>query len=106
MAGPIVGQVIYSSFGFEGCFYSTTLLLMGSGYISYRFIRQPIKSRKSDEIMDIEGGESQDVAEESEFSFFLRAISSPAVMMPIVSCILGTIFLLFTEPIISDHLIN
>ncbi len=26
--------------------------------------------------------------------------------MPIISCILGTIFLLFNEPIISDHLIE
>jgi hypothetical protein len=56
--------------------------------------------------MDIEGGEENTIEEESEFAFFLRAICSPGVMMPIISCILGTIFLLFNEPIISDHLIH
>jgi len=64
MAGPIVGQVFYSSFGFEGCFYSTTVLLIVAGYISQRFIvlgsetakvHGVNKHRKSDEIMDIEG---------------------------------------------------
>lgn len=34
MAGPIVGQVFYSAFGFEGCFYSTTVVLMLAGMLS------------------------------------------------------------------------
>ena len=106
MAGPIVGQVFYSSFGFSGCFYSTTVLLLGAGYISYKYINQSNKSRKSDEIMDIEGDDGVDAEGESEMAFFLRALRSQGVLMPIVSCILGTIFLLFNEPIISDHLIQ
>jgi MFS family permease len=36
----------------------------------------------------------------------MRSLKSTEVLMPIVSCILGTIFLLFNEPIISDHLIE
>ncbi len=36
----------------------------------------------------------------------MRALRSPGVVMPVVSCILGTVFLLFNEPIISDHLIE
>ena len=59
MAGPIVGQVFYSSFGFEGCFYSTTLLLIGAAYISYKYINQTNKSRKSEEIMDLEDHETK-----------------------------------------------
>ena len=74
MAGPIVGQVFYSSFGFEGCFYSTTMLLMGAGYISYKYIRMSAKSRKSEEIMDIEENGSGVTEEESELAFFIRAL--------------------------------
>ena len=38
MAGPIVGQVFYSAFGFEGCFYSTTVVLFAAGVLSYKLI--------------------------------------------------------------------
>jgi MFS family permease len=38
MAGPIVGQVFYSSFGFEGCFTSTTLILAFAGFLSWKLI--------------------------------------------------------------------
>jgi hypothetical protein len=107
MAGPIVGQIFYTNFGFEGCFYSTTVLLIGAAYISYKYINLSNKTRKSEEIMDLEGHENEiDKDSESEFSFFYRSLKAPGVVMPIVSCILGTIFLLFNEPIISDHLIE
>ena len=38
MAGPLVGQIFYTTFGFEGCFYSTTILLIVAAYISHRYI--------------------------------------------------------------------
>jgi len=33
-------------------------------------------------------------------------VLTPQALIPTLSCILGTIFLLFSEPIISDHLIS
>ena len=38
MAGPLVGQVFYTAFGFSGCLYSTTLLLIIAGLASHSFI--------------------------------------------------------------------
>jgi predicted MFS family arabinose efflux permease len=57
--------------------------------------------------MDLEGHDlNEDGPLESDLAFFMRSLKSPGVIMPIISCILGTIFLLFNEPIISDHLIE
>jgi hypothetical protein len=116
MAGPIVGQVFYTQFGFEGCFYSTTVMLIGAGMLSHRYIKTNQtqqetvpKQRKSDEIMDIEDHSIHNAVtgdDISEWEFLIQSLRSPRVVMPIISCILGTIFLLFNEPIISDHLIE
>ena len=38
MAGPIVGQIFYSKYGFDGCFYSTTVMLGLAGFFSWAFI--------------------------------------------------------------------
>ena len=123
MAGPIVGQVFYSKFGFEGCFYSTTLLLIMAGLFSWRFIPDEVNQGKlvivkqansvENQIMDLEDDHlsadiememiNQEVNKETSMVCYIR---NPHVMMPLVSCILGTVFLLFSEPIISDHLIE
>jgi MFS-type transporter involved in bile tolerance (Atg22 family) len=44
------------------------------------------------------------VTEEPPFDYLM--LLTPGLLLPICSCILGTVFLLFTEPIISDHLIS
>lgn len=75
-----------------------------------------VKHAKSveNEIMDLEDDPhvsediememiSQEVNKETSMTCYIR---NPRIMMPLVSCILGTIFLLFSEPIISDHLIQ
>lgn len=124
MAGPIIGQVFYSKFGFGGCFYSTTVLLMMAGVISWRFIPNEVNQGKlvilkhaksvENQNMDLEddphlSGDiememiSQEVSKETSMICYIR---NPRIMMPLVSCILGTVFLLFSEPIISDHLIE
>jgi hypothetical protein len=46
---------------------------------------------------------NQEVNKETSMVCYMR---NPRIMMPLVSCILGTVFLLFSEPIISDHLIE
>lgn len=113
MAGPIIGQVFYSKFGFAGCFYSTTLLLTMAGLLSWRYIPQEVNQGKlqecavEDQKMDLEDIEMEMIAQEvDKETSMVCYVRNPRVMMPLLSCILGTIFLLFSEPIISDHLIE
>jgi hypothetical protein len=38
MGGPLIGQMFYSLMGFEGCFYSTAVVLLISGAFSFMYI--------------------------------------------------------------------
>jgi MFS family permease len=46
MAGPIVGQAFYSAFGFEGCFFSTTVVLAFAGFLSWLLIPDIINAHR------------------------------------------------------------
>jgi hypothetical protein len=46
MAGPIVGQIFYSKFGFVGCFYSTTVLLALTAFMSWKYIPDQVNQGK------------------------------------------------------------
>jgi len=44
MGGPIIGQIFYSAFGFQGCFYATAGVLLIASIISFKFIPNEINS--------------------------------------------------------------
>jgi Major Facilitator Superfamily len=69
MAGPIVGQVFYSAFGFEGCFYSTTVVLALAGVLSSYFIPERVnigrtRKVKGMKVKQISTTEETEVVEE------------------------------------------
>jgi MFS family permease len=46
MGGPIIGQIFYSAFGFQGCFYATSGVLLITSIISFKLIPNEINSNK------------------------------------------------------------
>lgn len=38
MGGPIIGQLFYSAFGFEGCFYSTAVILAMAALMTFKLV--------------------------------------------------------------------
>ena len=112
MAGPIVGQAFFSVFGFEGCFYATTGLLAMAGVLQWFLIPDSVNRGKSarkieHEPMDVETVASDEEEEEEETKFTLAMIlSNKKVALAFFSMILATVFLLYTEPTISDRLIE
>jgi hypothetical protein len=58
------------------------------------------------EVNDLNPLDSDEEEEEGEEVSFDMITGNQRLMMSVLSCILATIFLLYTEPIISDHLIE
>ena len=46
MSGPIIGQIFYSAFGFQGCFYATAGVLLITSIVSFKLIPNEINSSK------------------------------------------------------------
>ena len=94
MGGPIIGQITYTAFGFGGCFYSTAIVISLAGSLVY-FI--------APNSLNIDTAES----EESETKIKFKDITGNfKAMAAIFSCIIATVFLMYTEPVISNVLID
>ncbi len=77
MSGPIIGQIFYSSFGFEGCFYCTSAVLAIALIISYYEI--PNRVNKIKESDDETGGSGASIEIKVSYSDILK--SRKAIMV-------------------------
>ena len=112
MGGPIVGQILYTAFGFQGCFFAIALLILGCGILTSFMIPSIVNRSRRDSPLDTqeEDGTLLDLETSDLVSFeakticqitYYQILTNKRAMLGVISCIFGTIFLLFPESVIS-----